>query len=60
MACDFTDELSNGLKTGIFGFAAGMLLWLLMGEKKHGTKGYDATVKPKSTTTTTVSTTGAK
>lgn len=62
MACDadFEDELSAGLKAGILGLIVGGLLWLMMGEKKHGTKGYDTTTKPRSTTTTTVATTGTK
>lgn len=62
MGCDadFEDELSAGLKAGILGLIAGGLLWLMMGEKKHGVKGYDTKPKPKPATTSTVSTTETK
>lgn len=62
MACDadFEDELSAGLKAGILGLIAGGLLWLMMGEKKHGTKGYDKKPKPKPATASTASTTETK
>jgi hypothetical protein len=42
--CGFEDEFSSGSKMLLIGGIVGALLWLTMGEKKHGTKGYD--VKP--------------
>ena len=44
--CGFEDQLSNGMKAGILGLILGALAWFVVGEKKHGTKGYD----PKPTT----------
>ncbi len=61
MGCnpDFSDELGNGLETLILGLIIGSGLWLLMGEKKHGTRGYDTT-RPRTTTTTTQTTSTPK
>lgn len=41
MACDFSEELSNGMKAGIVGLIIGALSWFMVGEKKHGVRGYD-------------------
>lgn len=50
MSCDFSEELSNGMKAGIVGLIIGALSWFVVGEKKHGTKGYDKPPeKPKPT-----------
>jgi hypothetical protein len=38
--CGFEDQLSSGVKAGILGLIIGAMLWLTMGEKKHGSLGY--------------------